>query len=58
MNARDVHPLTHLWPRQVLRERPTFAQLTEPEQRGAVAGMGRVLRNKRKAWRQKRRGRK
>ena len=48
--ARDVHPLCHMWPQSVATWR-TFS----PEEQERIR---RVARNKRKAWRQKQRGRK
>ena len=51
MNPRDVHPLCHLWPQS---ERPSW-EIASPEDRLLLR---RRARNKRKAWRQKRRGRK
>jgi hypothetical protein len=51
MIPRDVHPLCHLWPEN---SNPDWHD-TPPEMQREIR---RRFRNKRKAWRQKRRGRK
>lgn len=62
MNPRNVHPLCHMWPSpQTLREARDRGDSKDSQVKDgneAVRLVRAGYRNKRKAWRQKRRGRK